>query len=222
MAPSPSGKSSEQITSNWGTLRLRLGQLSVIPALRIMIDCACRLLCLLYTIPYGWNVLCIEPSQPLNPEEEASAEAVFPVVPAVDSAPSWSINHVHTVGKGFSDKEFLLARAAVPASPLVHRLPSPLYCIAASQGLEHHIQPRDVYQREKFRFLFCFRETKRTAHHELVEWLARKLPPASLSRVPRSLPGPRPPMAKRHLTRGGPCPASAPENPGQSRLCTWS
>jgi hypothetical protein len=33
VAPSPSGKSSEQITSNWGPLRLRLGQLSVIPAL---------------------------------------------------------------------------------------------------------------------------------------------------------------------------------------------
>lgn len=32
-----------------GTLRLRLGQLSVIPALRL-IDFACRLLCL-----YGWR-----------------------------------------------------------------------------------------------------------------------------------------------------------------------
>jgi hypothetical protein len=135
----------------------------------------------------------------------------------LDSAPSWSINHVHTVGKAFSGKEFLLARAAVPASPLVHRVPSPLYCVArvSGTGASHPTERHRPNKTRKIRFLFTafflFQSNSEAPHHELVEWFSRKLPPASLSRVPRSLPGTRAPShgveafdSRRPLPRLGP------------------
>jgi hypothetical protein len=122
-------------------------------------------------------------------------------VPVLDSAPSWSINHVHTVGKAFTGKEFLLA--VLPSPPHRWFTVCRLRFVASLRLRDWSItsnRETSTKQDEKilvsfYRF-FLFQSNSKTPHHELVEWFPRKLPPASLSRVPRSLPGTRPPWRR--------------------------